>query len=162
VDYKDYSVVEAARLLNVTRQSIYNKLNSLKDILQPYIKIKNNTKYLTEQAVEIIKKDLNGENVKGQIYNDVNDGLTNLYKSQINDLQNSIETIKSLYEEQISFLRNDYLKQLEYIKSESEKKTNQLETKDKLLENMQILLRDQKLLIESKNKIWWKFWKKKI
>lgn len=69
--------------------------------------------------------------------------------------------MKSVYESQIEFIKDDYSKQLEYIKKESTKKTDQLETKDKLLENMQVLLRDQKLLIDSmKKKSWWQFWKK--
>ena len=168
MDSKEYSVSETAKILNVTRQSIYNKVNLLKDILQPYIRVKNNTKYLTDKAIEIIKNDLNGEIVKGQFYNIVKHDftpftdLTEQYKSQIKDLQNSVDAMKSVYEAQIDFIKDDYSKQLEYIKKESAKKTEQLETKDRLLENMQVLLRDQKLLIDSiqSKKPWWQFWKK--
>ena len=164
---KEYTVSEAAKILNITRQSVYNKVNLLKDILQPYIVIKNKTKYLTDKAVEIIRNDLNGDIVKEPFYNIVKHDfttftdLTEQYKSQIKDLQNSVELMKSVYESQIEFIKDDYSKQLEYIKKESAKKTDQLETKDRLLENMQVLLRDQKLLIDSmKKKPWWQFWKR--
>ena len=170
MDSKEYTVTETAKILNVTRQSIYNKVNLLKDILQPYIRVKNNTKYLKSEAAEIIKKDLDREIVKGQVYNIVNHDfttftdLTEQYKSQIKDLQNSIEVMKSVYEAQIKFIKEDHSKQLEYIKNESAKKTEQLETKDRLLENMQVLLRDQKILIDSmqSKKTWWQFWKKEL
>ena len=170
MDSKEYTVTETAKILNVTRQSIYNKVNLLKDILQSYIRVKNNTKYLKSEAIEIIKKELDREIVKGQVYNIVNHDfttftdLTGQYKSQIKDLQNSIEVMKSVYEAQIEFIKEDHSKQLEYIKNESAKKTEQLETKDRLLENMQVLLRDQKILIDSmqSKKTWWQFWKKEL
>jgi predicted RNase H-like nuclease (RuvC/YqgF family) len=67
-----------------------------------------------------------------------------VYKSQINDLQDHVDTLKSTYEGQIKNLITTYESQIEYIKEESTKKTNQLETKDKLLENMQVLLKETK------------------
>lgn len=161
---EEYTVTEAAKILNITRQSIYNKLNSLNDVLQPHISKKNNVKYLSNEAVEIIQKNINGEDVKSNLYN-IDKELIDLYKNQINDLQNHVATIKSTYEEQIKNLTNTYRTQIEYIKEESNKKTNQLENKDKLLENMQVLLKDTKeqvhLLENTKNKkSIWHFWKK--
>ena len=145
---KLYTVIEVSKMLNVTRQCIYSKLNTLREELKENITIKDNTKYLNEFAIEIIKKTLKDPTAK----------TNNKSKKQSNDLD--IDLTIQMLKEQLKI------------------KDEQLKSKDKLIENMQILLKKEQentlilsenlnknmLLLEddrnkSKKSIW-NFWKR--
>ena len=160
MDIKYYTIAEVSEILGVTKQCVYNKLNNLNE-LKPHLKIKNNTKYLSKEGLEVIKENLNFKHVELKHLNGLNDDsnvenvnlkiLIENYESQIKDLKESVNTIKSIYEEQIVYLKN-----------ESMEKNEQLKNKDRLIENMQVLLKEQKMLTEAQlKKNWWQFWKKK-
>lgn len=130
-----YTVSQAAKKLNVSRQTIYIKLNKLD--LQDHIIIENNTKYITDKGLDIIRESITKQvdskddsyiDSKVDVNNDVNlqDNLTSLNSDYINSLK-----------EEIQYLRE------------------QLVYRDKLLENMQVLLKgeqENRKLLEEKNR----------
>ena len=145
---KVYTVIEVSKMLNVTRQCIYSKLNTLREELKENITIKDNTKYLNENAIEIIKKTLKNPT----------DKTNNKSKKQSNDLDINLT--------------------IQMLKEQLKIKDEQLKSKDKLIENMQILLKKEQenslmlsenlnknmlLLEDDRNKIKksiWQFWRK--
>ena len=155
---KYYTIAEVSKILGITKQCVYNKLNSLNE-LKHHLKIKNNTKYLSEDGLRVISGNLNFKHVESNCLNGLNENLNvetvslklliKNYELQVADLKESVNAIKSIYEEQIFYLKN-----------ESMEKNEQLKSKDRLIENMQVLLKEQKTLAESRvKKNWWQFWK---
>lgn len=147
-----YSITELAKIANVTRQCIYNKLNSLGTELKEHLIKINNVKYLSKEGAIIVCK-----NLKPDINLDIFNVVDNNVKSDSKNIETTLQQqLIDSYIKQIEILTNE----LNYVKQESIEKNIQLNTKDKLLENMQVLLKDQKLLLESKEKkLWWQFWK---
>lgn len=139
---KLYNVGEIAELLNVTKQCIYKKINSLENVKQ-HLTIKNKTKYLTNEGISILKQNIK-PNTESSILN-VEHRLKSYYEKQIENLKEII--IKN---------NDDHERILQLLQ-------NQLITKDKHLENMQVLLKNEqdknKLLLTSAEKKWWQFWK---
>jgi predicted DNA-binding protein YlxM (UPF0122 family) len=135
------TISEIAEKLNVSKQCIYNKLKILKTELNSHIYIRNGVKYLTKEGYKIIDTSLNYDNAD-TIKNDPNNEFN------LSTHKNEIENIKTIYEKRIVDLKE----QISYLQKES------LE-KNRLLENMQVLLKEQKLIeSKTKKKSWWKFW----
>ena len=178
----DYTINQVSEILKVSKQCIYKKLNLLKDVLNPHLSIQNGIKYLSEEGLQIINKNLNSnkklKDLKSLKKFEYDENVIEIFKQQINDLkqqkenlQHELETrvfeLSKNHKEQINEIKSSYENQFEHFKKESfeknkqlESKDKQLENKDKLLENMQVLLKDQKLLLEEKiKKQWWQFWK---
>jgi hypothetical protein len=129
MDKNLYTITESANELNVSRLTIYKKIDELKDDLKPYIKIKNNTKYLNNKALEIIKSNIKRPN-----------------KSKNNEkeilLQNQIEQLK---------------KQNKILQEQIVVKDNQLQNKDDIIKNFQVLLKNEQenniKILENNNKL---------
>ena len=49
-----YSITEAAKRLQVSRVTVYNKLDKLPE-LKAHVKVQNNTKYIDDTGLEIIR-----------------------------------------------------------------------------------------------------------
>ncbi|EKD94253.1 MAG: hypothetical protein ACD_26C00150G0005 [uncultured bacterium] len=144
-----YSVLEASKLLNVTRKTIYDKINVLKEI-KTEVKTKNNIKYLTEQGISLIRLSLTKQNDYTESNENLNDNLCDSYiksdSPSYTDIHNLIETLKNEL-----IVKN---KQIESL-------TDALSHSQKLNENNQVLLQQshQKVfLLEQKKeeKPWWK------
>jgi len=147
----NYTITEAANKLLITRQSVYRKIKKLQNELQQFLTIENNTQYISEEGIDIIKKNLSCNKNLKQNENVTNE--SNNKSDNVTEIQNIITIFQKQYENQIIDLKKQFEKEIEHLRNESMEK-------NKLLENMQILLRDQKLLVEAKNKFWWQFWKK--
>lgn len=50
-----YTVQEASKILNISRVTIYKKIDTVKE-LRPFVKVKNNTKFIDENGLEIIRQ----------------------------------------------------------------------------------------------------------
>lgn len=143
------TITEIAGRFGTSRQTVYNKIDKLTSELKKYTVIKDNIKYIKPAGVDIIREHMKPAKKSAETTESI-------------DIEKRIEELKSVYELRIADLKenNEYLhKTIEHLKNESIEKNNLLIERDKLLENMQVLLRDQKLLAEKTSKTWWKFWK---
>lgn len=124
-----YSVSEISNLINLSKVSIYKKLK-LKEI-EPHITKLQGVTYVNEVGFNLLKESLNlNEKIK-----------TNLNNKNINveiatDLVDFKEDLTSL-----NLLKDDYI---ETLKKQIEEKDNQIQKLHKLIENNQILLKQEK------------------
>lgn len=129
-----YTVAEVAQLIGVSKVSIYNKLK-LKELEEYIVKSKGIT-YITDDGLNLIKDGFN-------IINEVESDLTS---SEI-----SSDEVIEIEErgEDLNF-KDDYIKYLKEengrLWSEIDEKNSQLNSKDKLLENMQVLIKQEQEL----------------
>lgn len=135
-----YPISKASKELNVSRQSIYNKLKDTK-----IVELKNNVKE-TEKGKMINTK---GLEVLRKIFNDYLEQKANA----------KVESKTTVNDNKVELLIETLQKENEYLK---EQLTKQIQ----MTENSQILLKNEqeksKLLLEtthSKSK-WWKPWSK--
>ncbi|NFI54716.1 hypothetical protein FDA52_17570 [Clostridium botulinum] len=126
-----YSVSEISNLINLSKVSIYKKLK-LKEI-EPHITKLQGVTYVNEVGFNLLKESLNlNEKIK-----------TNLNNKNINveiatDLVDFKEDLTSL-----NLLKDDYI---ETLKKQIEEKDNQIQKLHKLIENNQILLKQEKVV----------------
>jgi len=156
MDYK--SVYEVANQLNVSHTTIYNKLNN-KQIykeLKPFIKKKGKAKLISSEGIILLKKYINlkstsekSSKLESNTFDKVTERTENT--ATLSDINNLQETLIASLQNQIKQLEKDN----EFLKTELEAKNKHIETQARLLENSQILLRDQQqkiLMLESESK----------
>lgn len=131
------TVKQYAESKGVTHQSVYKQLQTHADELEPHIIQKGRTRYLTQEAVEILEK-YRESNV--QIIERTND------KEKIAELE---ETIKRLLSEK-SVLENKYTAVLEW-KADKAMEIASAENNSKLLEDKTKLLEEkEQMYLETK------------
>jgi len=153
----DYiNIQEVAKKLNVSHTTIYNKLKNkeINKLLKPYMKKMNNVRYLNLEGIEILKDTIAVKDNKEKKNN------TNSVKPFISNDESMLLNLKGTLLDSLNERIIQLEKDKEYLKDQIDLKDKHIETQARLIENSQILLRDQKLLMESKTN-WWKFWKKK-
>lgn len=109
-----YSVSEFAELVNVSVQSIYQRIKKTDDDIHKYIKFQKGKKYISGKAVEIYKKDLNtcGDVREEKTENNQNE-IAEIYKKQVEYLTAEIE------------IKNKQIEELQaQLKASSERETN--------------------------------------
>lgn len=114
MDEKYYSVSEFAELVNVSVQSIYQRIKKTDDDIHRYIKFQKGKRYISEKAVEIYNKDLNtcGDVREEKAENNQNE-IAEIYKKQVEYLTAEIE------------VKNKQIEELqERLKASSERETN--------------------------------------
>jgi predicted transcriptional regulator len=129
-----YSISDVSKQLNVSKVTIYKKISRLSD-LSGHVKKVNNGQCITAEGIEIIRKSLevnqnnkpSQEEFKENKVNDVIFGELTAYK----------ELIES------------FKKQNENLQEQLKIKDNQISDLTRLLENMQVLSKQQKLIEES-------------
>jgi hypothetical protein len=157
-----YSISEAAKLIGVSRQSIYNKID--KENLQQYIKETDKGKVITDKGFTILKRlfseyiDSKSKVIDSQ---DVSQSTDNQEEDiESNTTQNTIEIHDSNTDNSQESFTNDMT--LDYINSLKEEKEHlksiisdqgqQIANLTRLLENSQVLLKQQQdkiILLES-------------
>ena len=114
MDEKYYSVSEFAELVNVSVQSIYQRIKKTDDDIHKYIKFQKGKRYISGKAVEIYNKDLTAgaEEEKNEKQNNQNE-IAEIYKKQVEYLTAEIE------------VKNKQIEELqERLKASSERETN--------------------------------------
>ena len=114
MDEKYYSVSEFAELVNVSVQSIYQRIKKTDDDIHKYIKFQKGKRYISGKAVEIYNKDLTAgaEEEKNEMQNNQNE-IAEIYKKQVEYLTAEIE------------VKNKQIEELqERLKASSERETN--------------------------------------
>lgn len=134
-----YDVEQAAIKLNVSKQSIYNKIK-LKEFKDKVVKKAGKT-FIDEDLLNLIKESLKS---KGEVETDKEENqakeevaadtteFINLNKGFIGNLQEQIEFLK----QQLSIKDQQIQKQNDIFQQE-------LQEKNKLMENMQVLLKNE-------------------
>lgn len=139
-----YTITEAAKQLQVSRVTVYKKIESIKD-LKSHVKIKNNIKYIDDTGLDIIKL-----------------SMANNSDSKVDTEEEIDEAVKQsneTYSEQFTDLQDKYINslqsQIEYLKNELEVKNKLISDQARMIENSQVLLRDNQqkiLMLEDKVK----------
>lgn len=147
MDSKEYKISEIVDDIWVSKVTVYNKISNLKWVLRNHIKIRKGIKYIDAEGLEIIKNSigLSKEKFKG-LNEDYKEADETLHNTDVSNHQESLETTKRYIESlesQIEYLKNDnkFLKEL--LDKETGSKNKQLEAKDQLLQNFQVLLEQE-------------------
>lgn len=156
-----------AELLNVSKATIYRKIESLK--LQHNVKVVNGVKYIDKKGLQILKQNKNNIDIVPPCENNpFSDKEIIVHDKDMLMLKNETEHLKrelQAKEEHISTLKGETLLLHETLKHEQETLRNEQEAgKDlrKLIENSQVLLKQQqdKILflenptVKEKKSIW--------
>lgn len=126
-----YDVEKISKLTNLSKVTIYKKLK-LKEI-KPYIVRKQGKSYIDEEGFTLIKQGLNS-----------NDKLNEELNTK--DIETDEIAYTATDKEDMIKVKNDLIdslnEQVIFLRGQLGVKDIQLESKDKLLENMQILVKD--------------------
>lgn len=114
-----YRVIEVARMLGVSKVTIYKKVNKNKKLLKNHIHTRSNITYIDDVGVKIIKETI--EISSSGLQNDNND-ISEIKKEALEDLTKAIEILNH----QI------------HIKKE------QINIKDEIIENYKTLIKSNR------------------
>ena len=142
------TVAQISEELGFSKVTIYNKINSLKSDLKGCISKKKGITYINSKGLSIIRASL-GLNIDDDaLINDdefkATSTVDNEDLKQFKDIDYLIETIKKTLETSQENYINSLLSQIEHLQLELNKKDEQLNNTLRLLENSQILIRDNK------------------
>ena len=142
------TVAQISEELGFSKVTIYNKINSLKSDLKGCISKKKGITYINSKGLSIIRASL-GLNIDDDaLINDDDIKAASIDNSedlkQFKDIDYLIETIKKTLETSQENYINSLLSQIEHLQLELNKKDEQLNNTLRLLENSQILIRDNK------------------
>lgn len=155
---QEYSIKETLNILNISRTTLYTKIDKYKKELNPHITSKNGKKYISHDGIEILRSP---NNIDSET-NNCTDYVDNEVDS-CTDISDNINT--SGYIEIISLLKSqleDKNGQIQDLQKDKENLYQELSEQRKLHENTQVLLQNsqQKILyieqIKEKEQPWWK------
>jgi hypothetical protein len=149
MDSKEYKISEITEIIGASKATIYNKIQCFQDILRKHIKVRKGVKYIDSIGMEIIKNSIGLS--KGKFENEEEASNRTNIAGLFEKLEDNKKYIDNL-EGQIEFLKSDNIFLKEYLVKEIEAKNKQLEAKDQLLQNFQVLLREQKNILEAPKK----------
>lgn len=114
MDNKYYTVSQFAELVNVSVQSIYQRIKKTDDDIHEYIKFQKGKRYISGKAVEIYNKDFKDyEEVAEEKTRVISEEIAEMYKKQVEYLTAEIE------------VKNNQIAELqEQLKASSERETN--------------------------------------
>lgn len=133
-----YRVVEVAKMLNVSKVTIYDKINKMSKDLKPYIKLKGNVKYIDTQGIELIKQSLKDQQELNNDFTITEQDIEHKYNADIENTH-----IKHLTQE------------VEYLRNLLNTKEVQINSQMELIQNFQVLMKKEQekyLLLEDKVK----------
>ena len=151
-----YTVAEISEMLGFSKVTIYNRVNSLKSDLKGCIKVKKGITYINDKGLLIIRASLGLKVDEDTLINDDEFKAASTEDNedikQFKDIDYLIETIKKTVETSQENYINSLLSQINHLQLELNKKDEQLNNTLRLLENSQVLIRDNKekiLMLES-------------
>lgn len=121
-----FTIRQVADRLNVSRQSVYNKINKYKDYYEPYIVYINGETTLTNEAIELLKN--NSHNQKAE---------RKRHKKQINDQDQELQELRQRVTELTDKLieEKDKTSQALLLVIDTNRKYEELQAKYNLLES---------------------------
>jgi len=142
------TVAQISEELGFSKVTIYNKINSLKSDLKGCIQQKKGITYINDKGLLIIRASLGLKVDEDTLINDDEFKAASTEDNedikQFKDIDYLIETIKKTVETSQENYINSLLSQIEHLQLELNKKDEQLNNTLRLLENSQILIRDNK------------------
>ncbi len=148
-----YRVSEVAKILGITRATVYNKINCLQEELTPFVYIKKGIKHIDDRGLEVIRKSLSVNKDAKDLTEGLTTPLTSEKAIENESVGNTID--RQAFDSRIDTIQKDYIENLkvhiEELKNELQIKNDQLKRKDELIINFQILLKEDKdriLLLE--------------
>lgn len=139
---KEYKIPEIVDIIGVSRATVYNKINSLSNVLDKYTTVRKGTKYIHSEGVEILKKSIRYSNILESQEADSAE-ISETKQENIDNTNDSNES-KILENQESSTKYIESLEsQLEYLKSIISEKDKQLGDMTRLVENSQVLQKQQ-------------------
>lgn len=150
MDKHEYSIKEVLDILDISRATLYNKLDKYKSQLAKHISTKSGKKYISYDGVAFLKNlDIldNDQDSVQTSENTLDNEMISILKRQLDD--------KDKYIMELQQDKSNLFKELEI-------RNKQIEDQNRMLENSQVLLQQsqQKILYLEEAKIsyipWWK------
>lgn len=148
-----HTVLEVSKMLGTSKATIYRKLENI-DSIKSHIKIKNNIRYIDDAGVELIKTVLSSkENLSQNPKLDSKDMQNTKENSKQNTknktyLKSQIKDVNVKRENDLLIKHEKYIENLEdeieYLRNEMQTKNRLLEEQSRQLANSQILLMEKK------------------
>lgn len=115
-----YKVIEVARILGVSKVTIYKKMDLLKKDLKSHVHKKKNVTFIDDEGVELIRSSIS----KGPVFvtSDIGSDAIDIKHNHIEDLNSFLVSLNN----QIMV------------------KKNQIEEKDRILNNMKHIMKETK------------------
>ena len=127
-----YKVIDVAKMLGVSKVTIYKKISAKKKEIKPYIKKVKNITYLTDEAVEIIKENLAVAPIaSGRMINEEIESLHN----KIDTLMNEKEEVEKALVSQMNGENEELEGMLRSLQSQINIKMSHLERKNQIVDN---------------------------
>jgi len=127
-----YKVIDVAKMLGVSKVTIYKKISAKKKEIKPYIKKVKNITYLTDEAVEIIKENLAVVPIaSGRMINEEIESLHN----KIDTLMNEKEEVEKALVSQMNGENEELEGMLRSLQSQINIKMSHLERKNQIVDN---------------------------
>jgi hypothetical protein len=120
-----YTIAEAAIKLEVSKNTVYNRLKGLQKDLKPFTRVVKGITYIDEEGIEIIRKAIyvEGEEIQGneEVEADTVNPFHTLQEDYINSLKAEIEHLKT----QLQVKDGQIQEQTELVKREQQLRLNE-------------------------------------
>jgi hypothetical protein len=151
-----YSIAEVSEKLKKSKTAIYDKLNDNKNLFKNYLSIKKGSKHISEEGFKILYSMFNEDDFQANL----KESPLQVDKKDLSFVE-MYENQKTLFENQVEYLKNqlEYIEkekniQIDELKKDKEFLQNQLVMKNKLIEQSNVLL------LQEKNKVKESIWRK--
>ncbi len=132
-----HRVIEVARLLGVSKVTVYKKMELLKKELKPHIRYRSNIAYIEEPGVEILRHSLNlpvSEDIDGGVFGQSSQESANVLQGKLDASRASVLQAYDLH-------CSDILQQLESISHMIKVRKEELDRKEQQLKMLQRLVK---------------------
>jgi len=132
-----HRVIEVARLLGVSKVTIYKKMELLKKELKPHIRYRSNIAYIEEPGVDILRQSLNIA-----VYEHTDADLqVNSEAVSAEELKEALKTSQALVLQAYDLHCSDLLQHLESVSHMIKVRKEEIERKEQQLKTLQRLVK---------------------
>jgi chromosome segregation ATPase len=132
MESKIYSISEVAKILNITTQAVYKKIDKFDHDLEDCLTRKNNILHINKKGLDVLKGNSNKDPENNYDF-----------ETDLNSVTNKITNL----------VDNLVTNQIDVLSTELKEKNKQIEDLNRIIENMQVLLKQsqQNQLLLSEN-----------
>jgi hypothetical protein len=148
-----------SKILQVTRATIYNRIEKMKD-LNKHVKLKDNVKYIDEEGVSLLRVSMNKQERCQSELKPEEIIIENVDNSKVVGDYTTIQKLIETLEKQLEIKDRQLEAKDEQIKALTETIGNNSKFQ-MMLENKNLMLeqKDRSIHPEQRRKPWWSFWK---
>jgi predicted DNA-binding protein YlxM (UPF0122 family) len=129
-----YTIAEVAKELEVSKNTVYNRLKGLQKDLKPFVKVTKGITYIEEEGMEIIRKAVYVENEETKENETIEADNVNPFQALQEDYINTLKTTIEMLERDKEDLKNQLTEQTEIVKRQQILQLNeQYNTKQTIL-----------------------------